>query len=142
MSFDATLDLRPRPSQRALMWAFGPHLLVAAMLPLAMEPGWPMAVLAGAIGLSWLRLRRHPALGFGPHALNRLTWHPEGEWTVHEASGHSFEAELDGSTLTHPQLLVLNFKLKTGGRRTRVLLGDELEPELMRRLRARLSVTG
>ena len=34
--------------------------------------------------------------------------------------------------------MVLNFKLNTGAKRTRVILGDETDPELLRRLRARL----
>ncbi len=139
MSFDATLDLTPRPSVRALMWALALHSLVMVALLFAMEPGWPMAAIAGLVGLSWLGLRRHPALGFGPRALTRLTWHADGSWTLHETSGKKLEAELDGSSLIHSLLLVLNFKLKTGGRRTRIFMGDELEPDQMRRLRARLS---
>lgn len=139
MSFDSTIDLTPRPSMRALMAAFGLHIAVAAVLPFSMEPGWTMGAVALLIGLSWLSLRRHPALGFGPRALTRLTWHAEGGWTLHEASGDSFEAELEGSSLIHSRVLVLNLKLRNGSRRTRVLIGDELAPELMRRLRARLS---
>ncbi len=141
MSFDATIDLTPGPSMRALMGASGLHLLVAAVLPFAMEPGAAMAAIAGLIGLSWLGLRRHPALGFGPRALTRLTWHTQGGWTLHDASGREAQAELAGSSLTHSPLLVLNFKLKKGGRRTRILMGDELEADQMRRLRARLSVS-
>lgn len=137
MSFDATLDLTPRPSMRALMMASLLHLTVGATVPFAMEPGWPMGAIAGLIGLSWMSLRRHPALGLGRRALTRLTWHTDGSWTLHEANGQKMEAELDGSSLVHSQWLVLNFKLKTGKRRTRILVGDELGPDQMRRLRAR-----
>lgn len=126
---------------RALMAASLLHLTVGAALPFAMAPGWPMGAIAGLIGFSWLNLRRHPALGFGPRALARLTWHSDGSWTLHDASDRKAEAELDDSSLTHAPLLVLNFKLKNGGRRARILLGDELEPEQLRRLRARLSQT-
>ncbi len=141
MSFAATLDLAPRVSVRLLRGLSLLHLGVGASLPFAMEPGWAMGAVAGLLGLSWLKLRRHPALGFGPCALTRLTWHTEGNWTLREASGRSHEAELDGGSLVHPLLLVLNFRLTAGGRRTRLIAGDELESELMRRLRARLSQT-
>lgn len=156
MSYDSTIDLTPRPSMRALMAIFILHVAVAALLLVAMPTGGPMAVLAGLVGLSWLRLRRHPALGFGPRALVRLTWHGEGAWTVHDSSGASHEAELQGNSLIHSSLLVLNFRLTprsglradpaaVGGanfkeRRTRILMGDELDAELMRQLRARLAI--
>ncbi|MEK6805562.1 MAG: protein YgfX [Pseudomonadota bacterium] len=141
MSFDATLDLTPRPSIRALMMGSLLHLAVGAALPFAMEPGWPMGAIAALIGLSWVSLRRHPALGLGLRALTRLTWHTDGSWTLHEASGQKIEAELDGSSLVHSRWMVLNFKLRTGGRKTRILVGDELESDQMRRLRARLSAS-
>lgn len=141
MSFDSTIDLSPRPSMRALMTIFVLHVIVAGLLLLAMPTGAPMAVLAGLVGLSWMRLRRHPTLGFGPRALTRLTWHAEGVWTLYLASGTSFEAELQGNSLVHSNLLVLNYKSKDGKRHSRLFAGDELEPELLRRLRARLSAT-
>lgn len=156
MSFDSTIDLSPRTSMRALMAIFLLHMTVAAALVATMPSGGPMAAAAGFVGLSWLRVRRHPVLGFGPRALTRLTWHAEGGWTVHDASGTAHDAELQGNSLIHSRLLVLNFrlnprsglrtdptviggvKLKAGSRRTRILAGDELEAEQFRQLRARL----
>lgn len=139
-SFESTIDLAPRPSMRALKLLFCLHVAPLAVLPFAMQPGVPMMVLVGLFGLSWLWLRRHPVFGFGPKALTRLTWHAEGGWTLHDGAGKTFEAELLGSSFVHAALLVLNFRLKTGGAGTRVLMGDEADAELMRRLRARLSV--
>jgi toxin CptA len=137
-SFNATIDLSPRPSVRALTALFVLHAAALVLLMLALRPGPAMAGLAAAMALSWLWTRRHPLFGFGRRALARLTWHTEGGWTLHEASGQKHEAELLGNSLVHPRLMVLNFRLEDGGRRSRALLGDELEPELMRRLRARL----
>jgi len=136
--FDATLDLAPRPSVRALTILFWLHAGILALLLLAMRPGFGMALLALAVAGSWFWLRRHPVFGFGPRALVRLTWHPGTTWTLHEAGGKRHEAELEGSTRVHDALIVLNFQLKSGGTRSRALLGDELEPEPLRRLRARL----
>ncbi len=155
-SFDATIDLAPRPSLRALKLLFWLHVVPLALMLAALEPGPAMAALATALGVSWLWLRRHPAFGFGRKALARLTWHQDGKWTLHQASGENFEAELLGNSLVHQRLIVLNFAVQKELRRprlfesgpwhsrqahrARVLLGDELEPELLRRLRARLRI--
>jgi toxin CptA len=138
--FAATVELAPRPSVRALTLLFGLHAAVLVLLMIALPPGWPMAIGAVPMAVSWLTLRRHPVFGFGPRALTRLTWHVGGAWTIHDASGMALEAELQGDSLVLPYLLVLNFKVRGDGRRTRALLGDELEPEPLRRLRARLSI--
>jgi toxin CptA len=138
MSFAATIDLAPRPSMRALQILFVLHALPLALVVIALPPGLPLIGVAFAIGASWLWLRRHPAFGFGPRALSRLTWHDGGGWTLHDAAG-AHAAQLLGDSLVRAPLLVLNFRLDRGGRRSRVLLGDELAPELLQRLRARLA---
>jgi toxin CptA len=140
-SFAGTIDLTLRPSVRALKWLFALHLLPVAVIPFAMEPGQPMILLAAAFAVSWMWLRRHPVFGFGPRALVRLMWHAEGHWTVREHSGLSAEAELLGSSYIHPRLLVLNFRLKDGSRRSRAILGDEASEAQIQRLQARLLTT-
>ncbi|MGH8461214.1 MAG: protein YgfX [Stenotrophobium sp.] len=138
--FSATLDLAPKASMRAFSLIFGLHVAVLVLVPFAMQPGLMMAAVLGLIGLSWLGLRRHPVFGFGDKAIVRLVWHAEGGWTLHDAVGRHSEATLLGNSYVHARLLVLNFRLKSGRRRTRILLGDELDGELLRRLRARLLV--
>jgi toxin CptA len=138
-SFAATVDLTPRPSLRAFKLLFWLHVIPIALLPIAMQPGSMMWLLLALFAASWFSLRRHPVFGFGPKALTRLIWHAEGSWTLTDAGGN-FDAELLGSSFVHSALLVLNFQLMKGGRRTRVMLGDEIDADLMRRLRARLSV--
>jgi toxin CptA len=139
-SFVSTVDLTPRPSMRAIKLLFWLHVILIALLLFAMQPEPMMWALLGLLALSWLGLRWHPVFGLGRKAITRMIWHAEGGWTLRDAAGGDSAAELLGSSFVHPVLLVLNFRLKQGGRRTRVLLGDELDPELMRRLRARLSV--
>jgi toxin CptA len=136
--FDATIELAPRPSVRALTILFWIHTGVLALVLIALKPGGGMAAFAALAALSWIMTRRHPVFGFGPNALTRLTWHAEGTWTVHDARGARWDAELLGNTLVHDRLLVLNFKLQDGDKRSRALLGDELDADLLRRLRARL----
>lgn len=138
-SFGATIDLQLRPSLRVLKLLFVLHLVPVGILPFAMQPGQPMILLAAAFAVSWLWLRRHPVFGYGQRALVRLTWPAEGGWTLREQSGLSAEAELLGNSYVHPRLMVLNFKLKDGTRRSRALFGDEATPAQLQRLRARLS---
>lgn len=135
------LDVPLKHSVLALKLIFLLHVGPVVLLPLAMPPGTPMLVILGLFMLSWLALRRHPVFGFGPKALTRLTWHGDGHWTLHDERG-SYEAELLPSSTVHPKLLVLNFKIRDGARRTRAVLGDEADAELLRRLRARLNVAG
>jgi toxin CptA len=141
MSFVATVDVSLRPSIRALQCIFFLHGIPVAALPFAMRPGLPMIALLLCFGGSWLWVRRHPVFGFGPKALVRLVWHEDGRWTVYAPNGAHSDAVLLPHGYRHPALLVLNFQLADGRRRTRVLLGDEADEESLRRLRARLAVT-
>lgn len=140
-SFADTVDISPRPSMRAFRWMFFLHTGLLLLVAFAMQPGTIFYVLITLLALSWLGLRRHAVFGFGQRAIIRMIWHAEGQWTLHEANGQSFDAELRPDSIVHASLLVLNFKPKTGGRKTRILLGDELAEEPMRRLRARLLTT-
>ena len=136
--FDATIDLAPRPSARALALLFWLHAAVLVLAMLALGSGVPLAGFAAVTAASWVWTRRHPVFGYGSRALARLTWHGAGGWTLRDEGGAQLEAELLGSSLVHDALLVLNFRLSDGSRRSRALLGDELDEEPLRRLRARL----
>ena len=122
-NFASTIDLALRPSLLALKLLFGLHIALVMLALLAVPQGPPMLVLAALFALSWFSLRRHPAFGYGPRALTRLTWHAEGHWTLHAGSAQQ-DAVLMDNSFVHPRLLVLNFRLPSGRRRTRVLLGD------------------
>lgn len=137
-SFASTVDLALQPSYRGLRAVFLLHLIPLLLLPLALR-GWPLVLVAGGFALSWLWLRRHPALGLGPAAITRLVWPAEGPWTLYRSGRAPVAASLLDSSYLHPRLLVLNFRLDNGSRLTRVLLGDEAPEDLLRRLRARLS---
>jgi toxin CptA len=140
--FGITVDLSPRPSMRALRWAFALHLACFALLLAARLPAVPTAFLAASFGASWAWVRRHPALGFGARAWTRLIWHAEGGWTLRRADGTQVDAELQPDSIVRPAVLVLRFRLPDGRSAARVLLGDELTPEALRRLRTRLLSAG
>lgn len=135
---DGALDLAPRASLRALTVLMLLHGSAGLLMFLVNPPQWLLFALLAAVLVSWLRVRRHPAFGFGERALVRLTWRAGGDWTLQEASGTTLEARLEDDSLVLPGLLVLNFRLADGARRTRALLGDELEPGTLSALRARL----
>ena len=139
--FADSVDLRLRPSTRALMAIFVIHAIAIGLLPFALPPGAPLIGLVAAFAGSWFWLRRHSALGCGPRAVTRLIWHADGSWSlfVGEREG---KAELLPSSLIQPWLLVLNFRAASGRRYARVIAGGEADPEVLRRLRARLSLAG
>lgn len=138
----STVDVRLQPSLRAFQAVFVLHLFPAGLIPFAMQPGTPMLLLIAAIGASWLWLRRHPAFGYGARAISRITAHADGHWTIGDARAEAQAAELLPHSLVHPWLLVLNFRLADGSRRTRVMAGDEADADALRRLRVRLSASG
>ncbi len=139
VSFASTVDLRLRPSRRALQWALWLHALPAALLPLTVAPGWPMVAVAGLIALSWMAIRHHPALGLGRRAITRLTWDSEDRWQAW-IGGKPQPVTLLGHSLVHGDWLVLRFETERGRCVTRLLMGDDAGAEPLRRLRARLSV--
>lgn len=140
-TFAATVDLRLKPSLRALRAVFVLHVICLVLIPLAMQPGWPMIVLVAAFGASWFALRHSAVLGFNSKAVTRVIWHADGNWSVFRGA-REYKAELRDNSIVHPALLVLNFQLRDGGRATRLIAGDEADAELLRRLRARLNLPG
>lgn len=114
------------------------HAGVLILLMLAMPDGAGMAVAAAGVAASWLYARRHPALGFGRHAPRRLLWREDGSWKLAFADGELQPAELLPMSVVRGPVAVLRFRAD-GRRVSRVLLGDEADSEMLRRLRMRLS---
>ncbi|MDI3258288.1 MAG: hypothetical protein QJR02_00975 [Sinobacteraceae bacterium] len=137
-AFDVTLDLHLRPSSRALRGLFALHAGAILLTLLAQPPRWAGLTLAALYALSWINLRRHPVFGYGPRALVRLMLDPQGRWRVEDARGARQDARLLPGSVVQSWMIVLNFRLENGARHSRALLGDELEPDALRRLRARL----
>jgi len=137
-AFNTTIDLSLRPSVRAVVVLSLVHMAAITLIVLAQLPKWGALVMTLLLLASWLTLRRHPAFGYGARALNRLILHSEGGWTVESPRDGRQDAELLGSSVAQSWIIVLNFRLKQGGTRSRVLAGDELDAEALRRLRARL----
>jgi len=95
-----------------------------------------MLFVAAAFAGSWMWLRRHPAFGYGPRALSHLLAHDDGRWDIADLLERYEDARLDDDSVVTARLLVLHFRLADGRRRHRCILGDEAEPEALRRLHA------
>lgn len=134
-----TLDLTLRQSLRGLQWAVVLHAGLAILLMASSLPTAPMLAAIAALAASWLSLRRHPALGFSPHAVTRLIWQDDGRWRLQRADGTAFAATLNRRSVVTAWLLVLHFSREDGkGAVTRLIFGDEADADALRRLRARL----
>ncbi len=134
----AALELNLKPSARAHQLLFWIHIFPLALLPFAMQTGVLMLTVAAGVAGSWLWVRRHPAFGYGPKAIRRILAQADHRWAIETSAPKPVAAELLSSTYVHPLVLVLNFRVPSGQKRSRILLGDEVSPELLRKLRARL----
>jgi hypothetical protein len=137
-AFSTSLDLSPRPSIRAVVILSLLHVAAVALVVVAGLPKQASMAVVMLLLLSWFTLRRHAAFGYGPRALSHLIQHAAGGWTVESAREGREDAELLAGSTVQSWIIVLNFRLKSGRRRTRVLIGDELDADSLRRLRARL----
>jgi toxin CptA len=137
-AFNTSLDLSPGPSVRAILALSVLHMGAVVLVVLAQLPKPASLAMALLLLASWFTLRRHPAFGFGPRALHHLILHAAGGWSVESVKDGRGDAELLDGSVVQSWIIVLNFRLKSGRKRSRVLLGDELPADAMRRLRARL----
>lgn len=136
----SALDLSLRPSARAHRWAFWLHVLPAALLPLATRaPQWAVPLLL-LILLSWAWVRRHRVFGYGPRAIQRILARPDGSWWLIRNDGQGGAASLSADSVVSGDLAVLRWRYDDGGVASRLLTGDEAEPEQLRRLYLRLGL--
>lgn len=114
----------------------------AAAAALALPVHW--AVRGGLVLLTAAGLAHGLALHIlrrAPWAVTGALWEPDGTWTLTLASGREVEARLLPSTFVTNALIVLNLRCGRWRTCTLVLPGDSLDPDLLRRLRARLRAT-
>jgi toxin CptA len=136
------LVIRPGVSRRLALWvliAHGLTLATIALLPVSLtgRAGLVLAVLLGCAlslgGAVW---------HFWPWSLREAVWWPDGAWSLIRGDGRERDGRLLGSTYVSPALVVLNFRCGRWRTASLVLLPDNLEPDLLRRLRVRLRLEG
>ncbi|MGD8497555.1 MAG: hypothetical protein PVG82_01515 [Chromatiales bacterium] len=132
------LILEPRVSVRLLGFLLLAHGLALAAT-LSSDLSVPVrAGLAVSIGVSLAYHWRCQVSRRHRCSILRIEWLSEGEWTLLLASGERCGAALLDSSIVLPWLLVLHFRCEGGSRIHAVLPSDALDPDLARRLRARL----
>ena len=120
---------------RIVLWL---HMLPCALLPFATSQRLLALPALFAIGASWLYMRRHPALGIGPRAIVHLIAVADDVWRLEFADAHRVAATLQPDSAHIGQWLVLRFRTEDGKSCARLIVGDEAEPESLRRLRLRV----
>ena len=136
--YDQSLHLQPRSSRYlslALFFLHGIALVVAANLTI---PGWLSIVLSVAVLANFYTTFTVHVLGRGKYALLNMVWSDEGDWTLINGEGQELRASLLPSSYVHPHLVVLNFHIAKGGRRTAILLRDSLDSKTFRDLLVRM----
>lgn len=132
------LHIEPRSSRHlamALFFLHGMALVVAANLTV---PGWASIVLAVAVLANFYTTFTVHILGRGKNGILSLVWDDKGDWLLINGAQEELQASLLPSSYVHAQLIVLNFLLNGGGRRTAILLRDSLDHKTYRDLLVRM----
>lgn len=114
-------------------------LAVTVLLPVAWfwRAGLGLLVLSGLVYQWTMHVR--PAQ---QHALLEAVWEADGTWTLIPVSGTPVTATLLSSTFVGVGLVVLNLRRSRRRVCSMVLLPDNLDSDLLRRLRVRLRQHG
>ncbi|NMQ20441.1 hypothetical protein E4P82_15320 [Candidatus Competibacter phosphatis] len=129
----AALNIEPRPSRILLIGSGVAHGLAGVAAIVASVPLWAKAGLLVGIGLSlaWIGYRYGWRRGGGFISRVELL---DGRWRLETGDGIRHPAGLTGG-YAQPGIVVLNFRLEGGWRRSVALLPDAVDSETLRRLR-------
>lgn len=129
----AALNIEPRPSRILLIGSGVAHGLAGVATIVASVPLWVKAGLLASIGLSlaWTGYRYGWRCGGGFISRIELL---DGRWRLETGDGIQHPAKLTGG-YAQPGIVVLNFRLEGGWRRSVALLPDAVNSETLRRLR-------
>lgn len=128
-------------SRRLLLFVLVGHAAaVFVLLPLPLHWGGKLALcvlILASLGYTlWARI-----LNLAPWSIVETTWTDIG-WHLTTAAGRTFDARLCSSTYVGVDLVILNLRVGRLARRSLVLTVDNVDPDRLRRLRARLRLSG
>jgi len=129
----AALTVELRPSPILLVCGGGAHLLAGIAVVVCSLPPWIKAGLIIGIALALARFGWQYGYRWGRGFIARLEL-LDGVWRLETGDGSLYRARLIGG-YAHPGLVLLNFRLQGGGRRSLALLRDATEVDALRRLR-------
>ena len=127
------LSIELRLSRILLVSGGGAHVLagiavVVSSLPLGIKAGWIAGIALALVRFGWQYGYRR---GRGFIARLELL---DGRWRLETGDGMLHRAGFTGG-YAHPLIVILNFRLESGGRRSLTLLPDAADPDALRRLR-------
>ncbi len=138
--FVTPLTLEIRPSRYLAYYVLGVYAaagLVVIGLPL---PAWfKCAMLAVLLLFCAVTYQARVSLR-SSRAVVGLNRHADGAWQLRTTDGAAHQARLLPDSYLHPELLVLNFRLAGGRRRSVVLVRDSADCADLRRLRVALAL--
>lgn len=129
----ASLILEPRPSRFLLIGGGIGHLLAGVAVVVSTVPFWVKAGFIVSIMLALVRFGWQYGYRRGRGFISHIEL-LDRRWRIETGDGTSRHAWLTGG-YAHPGIVILNFRLETGGRRSLALLPDAADAETLRRLR-------
>lgn len=129
----ATLNIEPRPSRILLVIGSGVHILAGVAVVVCSLPLWVKVGLIAGIALALVRFGWQYGYRRGRGFIARLE-ESDGRWRLETGDRSSCRASLLGG-YAHPGIIILNFRLENGRRRSLALLPDAADPGALRRLR-------
>jgi hypothetical protein len=135
------LTIRPAVSRRLLLYLLVVHvgaLVVLATLPVHWAPRLLLGLLVAAslVYSVWAQV-----LHRAPWSIVEAVWSDTG-WTLTTRGGQTDRARLSSSSYVGVGLVILIFRCGPVRRRSVLLLSDCIDAELLRRVRARLRISG
>lgn len=128
-----SLNLELHPSRLLLASGGGAHVLASVAVIVCSLSLWIKAGLLTGIALALIRFGWQYGDRRGRGFIARLEL-LDGGWRLEMGDGSLHRAGLTGG-YTHPGIVILNFRLESGGRRSLALLPDAVDAEALRRLR-------
>jgi hypothetical protein len=129
----AALNIEPRPSRILLVIGGGVHILAGVAVVVCSLPLWIKVGLMAGIALVLIRFGWQYGYRRGDGFIGRIE-RLDGVWRLETGGGSVHRARLTGG-YAHPLIVILNFRLESGGRRSLALLPDAADAEALRRLR-------
>lgn len=111
----------------------GVHILSAIAVIVCSLPLWAKAGFIASIALALIRFGFQYGYRDG-HSFITCLELLDGRWRLETGDGVAYRAELRGG-YAHPAIVILNFRLENGQRRSLTLLPDSADPDSLRRLR-------
>ncbi|MDG4549441.1 MAG: hypothetical protein P9F19_10565 [Candidatus Contendobacter sp.] len=134
----AALDIKPRPSPLLLVCGGGAHVLAGVAVLVSSLPPWIRAGFIVGIALALGRFVWQYGFQGTRGFIARLEL-LDSAWRLETGDGTPHRARLTGG-YAHLGIVVLNFRLESGGRRSLALLPDAADSNALRRLRVWLRV--